>query len=359
MSVYKRGNVYWFDFWFRGQRIRESTGLTNKVAAQQAEAIRKAALAEGRAGIVAPKPVVHFGDFVRNEFLPWAEKQYQSHPRTYQRYRESTKPLLTSFKTLRLDFVSVALVEKFKLMRSSEVSPATVNCDLAALRLILNLAIRKEYIAKNPVKEVQFLDEGPGQMRIVSHEEQQKYMAAASPLLWDVATLIVETGMRPEEVFTIRRENVHLNLGYLFVPSGKTHFARRNVPLTEATMDILKKRLAMAGGPFVFPHRGDYDKPLTTVRKAHYKALRAANTKSPFRLYDFRHTFGSRSAMAGVDLPTLKELMGHSDISTTMRYVHPTPKHKQEAVRKLERYNEEQVFALYEPGLGSPQKSPQ
>jgi len=52
MSVYKRGTVYWYEFWFRGHRIRESTGLTNKVAAQQAEAIRKAGLAEGKAGIV-------------------------------------------------------------------------------------------------------------------------------------------------------------------------------------------------------------------------------------------------------------------------------------------------------------------
>ena len=63
--------------------------------------------------------------------------------------------------------------------------------------------------------------------------------------------------------------------------------------------------------------------------------------------------------MAGVDLPTLKELMGHSGTSTTMRYVHPTPKHKAEAVRKLERYNQDQVFALYEQGPGSPQESPQ
>src|SRR6266849_4888748 len=359
VSVYKRGNVYWYEFWFRGQRIRESSGLTNKVAAQQAESIRKAGLAEGRAGIAGPKPIVNFGDFVRNEFLPWAEKQYQSHPRTYERYRESTKPLLTSLEKQRLDAVSMALVEKFKLSRSSEVSPATVNRDLAALRLILNLAIRKEYIAKNPVKEVQFLNEGPGHMRIVSHEEQQNYMAAASPLLRDVATLIVETGMRPEEVFTIRRENVHLNLGYLFVPSGKTHFARRNVPLTDATIHVLKQRTVDTESPFVFPRKGDHDKPLTTVRKAHHETLRAARIDPPFRLYDFRHTFGSRTAMAGVDLPTLKELMGHADISTTMRYVHPTPEHKQEAVRKLERYNRDQVFDLFEPELGSPQKSPQ
>jgi integrase len=54
-----------------------------------------------------------------------------------------------------------------------------------------------------------------------------------------------------------------------------------------------------------------------------------------FRLYDLRHTFGSRAAMAGVDLPTLKELMGHSSITLTMRYVHPTPAHKKEAIEKL------------------------
>ena len=59
-----------------------------------------------------------------------------------------------------------------------------------------------------------------------------------------------------------------------------------------------------------------------------------------FRLYDLRHTFGSRAAMAGVDLPTLKELMGHSSITLTMRYVHPTPAHKKEAIEKLKNWEE-------------------
>ena len=58
-------------------------------------------------------------------------------------------------------------------------------------------------------------------------------------------------------------------------------------------------------------------------------------------------------------LPTLKELMGHSNISTTMRYVHPTPEHKLEAVRKLENFNALQVITMHENRLGSPQKSPQ
>jgi integrase len=219
--------------------------------------------------------------------------------------------------------------------------------------------MRLDHIARNPVSGARFLPEGPGSMRIISHDEQQKYLAKASLLLRDVATIMVETGMRPEEVFTIRKENVHLIKRYLFVPSGKTRFARRNVPLTDTTVNTLKARLAKAKGSFVFPHRRDPNRPLTTIHKAHLDALKASEIKPPFRLYDLRHTFGSRSAMAGVDLATLKELMGHSNISTTMRYVHPTPEHKQEAVRKLEKFNAEQVIGLYENRAGYPQKSPQ
>jgi integrase len=63
--------------------------------------------------------------------------------------------------------------------------------------------------------------------------------------------------------------------------------------------------------------------------------------------------------MAAAGLPTLKELMGHSNISITMRYVHPTPEHKQEAVKKLERFNIEQLFAAHETRGQSPQKFPQ
>jgi integrase len=94
-------------------------------------------------------------------------------------------------------------------------------------------------------------------------------------------------------------------------------------------------------GHYVFPSRLDSKKHLTTVQKLHEKACREANLE--FRLYDLRHTFGSRAAMAGVDLPTLKELMGHGSITITMRYVHPTPAHKMQAVQKLQQFNLEKV----------------
>jgi len=120
--------------------------------------------------------------------------------------------------------------------------------------------------------------------------------------------------MRPEEVFTIQKENVHLKRRYLFVPSGKTRFARRNVPLTDATVRLLKSRLAKAKGPFVFAHRRDANRPLTTIHEAHLEAVKASKAKSPFRLYDLRHTFGSRSAMAGVDLARSFQYFDHDAV---------------------------------------------
>jgi len=86
-------------------------------------------------------------------------------------------------------------------------------------------------------------------MRIVSNEEQTRYLAAANLLLRDAATAIFEAGLRTEEVFTIRKENVHLLHGYLFVPTGKTRFARRNVPLTDALKDVIRRRVKAAKGP--------------------------------------------------------------------------------------------------------------
>lgn len=81
---------------------------------------------------------------------------------------------------------------------------------------MLNYAKRQQYIDRNPVCDVSFLDEGEGNMRIVSHWEQRLYLSVASPLVHDVALLIVETGMRPEEVFNLlyRRYRVL----YIFMP---------------------------------------------------------------------------------------------------------------------------------------------
>ncbi len=134
MSVYKRGKIYWYEFWFRGHRIRESTGLQNKAAAQNAEAIRKAGLAEGRAGIAAPRPAVNFGDFVRDEFLPWEvrESVYNglfSTPKTHSSMRRIplSSPAVELFRNRKIQAVKAGPKDLvFATRKGTPLRPANI-----------------------------------------------------------------------------------------------------------------------------------------------------------------------------------------------------------------------------------------
>jgi integrase len=77
-------------------------------------------------------------------------------------------------------------------------------------------------------------------------------LAKATPLLRDVAMMMLQTGMRPEEVYRIQPENVHLSKAYLVNPFGKTRAARRRINLTKAALKILKRRMDERQGPTYF-----------------------------------------------------------------------------------------------------------
>jgi len=98
--------------------------------------------------------------------------------------------------------------------------------------------------------------------------------------------------------------------------------------------------------PYIFSSPDKPEKPIGSVRKAHDAAIRRAKIAPGFRLYDLRHTYASRAVMAGVDLPTLATLLGHTSVHMTMRYVHPAEEHKREAVAKIERFKAETAIEL-------------
>jgi integrase len=344
--IYKRGKTYWYQFQIDGKRIRASAKTTNRQVALQREAARRLACANGRG--VSKRNLGKFQD-VFAEFLVWAANHVK--PRTHQRYGVSGKRLGAFFANERLHEVDTARVAAFTLERSRECSNAGLNRDLACIRTFLNWCIRMGYLAEKPY--IKLLPEGPGNMRIVSHEEERAYLDQADSLLADVATIMVETGMRPGEVFAIRGNHVNLEARYVFVPSGKTKFARRTIPLTLRANGAVARRMPIScrqctkNGLKMFAIGSYKDDPglLFPAKAAHQIVMRrhkaiCKRLGLDFRLYDFRHTYGSRMAMAGVDLMTLRELMGHSSITITQRYCHPTPEHKLAAVAKLVEYNE-------------------
>jgi len=185
---------------------------------------------------------------------------------------------------------------------------------------------------------VEFFEEC-GKMRIISLAEEIAYLASSRQPLKDIARMILDTGMRPEEVFRIEIANLDFIARTIFNPFGKTRAARRKLTMTEDVLAILKRRAAEAKGGYVFESPEDPTRPIGSVRKAHDAAVRRARISPAFRLYDLRHTYASRAAMAGVDLPTLGALLGHTSIQMTMRYVHPAEEHKREAAAKLENFN--------------------
>lgn len=353
VAVFRRGRVWWYDFRFAGLRIRESTHATTRAQALQAEAIRRGELARGRGRVDIPEPSPRFVDFAHGEFAQWCANEHRDRPSTFARYMRSVKALSEFFGGRVLEVIDAGTVEKFKLHRSRQprkntrdgrlVTPAAVNRDLAVLRILFNLAIRLGKARHNPVAGVRFFKEHPKHMRVLTVEEEEHYLGAASLLLRDIAIVMLETGMRPGEVCHLQATDVALIQASVHVREGKTVYATRHIPLTRRALNVLAGRMDEAKTEWLFPCPYDRNKPVAEVRKAHEAALRRSGINLRFRLYDLRHTALTRMAMAGIDLPTLKELAGHSQIQMTMRYVHPTPEHKRKAIGKFEEASQERM----------------
>ncbi len=354
MSIFKRGRVYWFHFTFEGRHVQRSTKQGNKRVAEQIEAAYRTKLAKGEVGIHEPKRMPTFSK-ATDRFLEWSMNEHKSHPGTHRRYVTSSIALIRFFRNTKLDCISPEDVERFKADRSTQKSPrtgrllrpATVNRELACLKALFNFAIKGGLVLVNPVSRVKFLPEDNEQTRVVTYVEQRKYLASTTATLKDVAVLMLETGMRPEEVYRIKAENVHIDRGYLFNPYGKTKAARRRINLTTAAAEVLKRRLAAARGSCIFPHRKDPHRPMLKANNAHDAAIEKSGLER-FRLYDLRHTWATRAAMSGIDLVTLAAMLGHSRIQMVLRYAHPTDKHQAEAMRKMEEFTSAQEIAEFE-----------
>jgi integrase len=363
MAIYRRGKIWWYRFEFAGRRIQESSHCTNKHKAEQMEARRKTDLVDGHAGIRRKATPLRFDEAVQR-FLDWSKDRHR--PKTHDAHKMHCDTLKRFFGTKWLDQIVPETVEQFRSARlreqrknaddGSTVAPATVNRALETLRLIFN-----HLELKSPTrKEMFFVEEG--QTRVVSVQEELAYFQQASQPLRDIARVILQTGMRPDEVFRMEVRNLDFARRSILNPSGKTKAAKRTIPMTREVCEILQARSKAARGRWVFsspagPGRAEQpDRPIKSVRKAHDAAIKRAGIREHFRLYDLRHTYATRAAQAGIDVLTLAALLGHTAVQMTSRYVHPTDQHKQEAVQKLEAYNADVVFKYAESVSGSLQK---
>jgi integrase len=343
--IYKRGKVYWYKFQWNGKLIRESTKQGNDKVARQMEAAHRTSLAKGEVGIREKKPAPTLAEFCRKRFAPWAEST--SSLKTWRDfYRVGLLAIhdYAPLAKLRLDAITTERIADFASYRQAQgMKVSTVNASLRILRRVLRVAVEWSETEKAP--KVKMLPGESHRERVVTPEEEGRYLASASPLLSEIATVLVDTGLRPEECYRLLWDSitwVNGRNGTLMVTHGKTKAARRLLPMTPRVRHILETRWNAQGRPaegYVWPAptKSGHIEP-SSLKKQHGKALRLSKVR-PFVLYSLRHTFLTRLGQSGCDVWTLARIAGHSSIAISARYVHPSEDAVLQAMTRLGGHN--------------------
>lgn len=367
MGLYKRGDIYWYRFVWNGELIRESTRQTNKRVAQQMEAAHRASLAKGEVGIREKKAAPTLGKFMEEDFLPFVRTTKAGKPNTVRFYENSVASLTADSKlsSTPLDQITAEQIAGFVAYRQSgKVQVATINRDLATLRRLFNLAVEWGKVT-TILPRVRLLGGENHRERVLSFEEERKYLEAATDLgcqltdayaralqgiravkrgeqprkpdaylLRDVATILIDCALRPEECFRLKWQD-SIRDGAIEIHTGKGRGSRRRIPASKRVLDVLEMRRASATSEWVVPaptKSGHIEG--STLKKQHAAALKASGV-TPFVLYTFRHTCITRWAKH-MDPFTLHVLAGHTDMNTTKRYVHPSEADIREAMEKVQ-----------------------
>jgi integrase len=334
--------VYWYKFMWQGKLIRESTKQGNDKVARNMESAHRTSLAKGIVGIREKTAAPALNDFLARRFEPWAKARFENNvPKTWLWYRTAMRAILKykPLATAPLDRITSEKVSEFAAHRQSlKMQVSSVNNTIRALRRMLRLAV--EWGALETAPQIKMLPGERHRERVVSQEEEAKYLAAVSEPLASIAAVLADTGLRPEECFRLSWEAItwaNGRNGTLFVPHGKTAAARRVLPMTARVRTILESRWERAGKPlegWVWPAQtrsGHVE--VSSLRKHHVKAFtviaeEAAKNNArpirPFVLYSLRHTFLTRLGESGCDVWTLARIAGHSQIGISSRYVHPS-----------------------------------
>jgi len=184
------------------------------------------------------------------------------------------------------------------------------------------------------VKQVKLFRDNNKRLRFLSEEETTALLDACSVFLRPIVITALNTGMRLGEILSLTWDCVDLNLGIITVVNAKNNQSR-NIPMnTILTEEIIRLKLD-ANSDHVFAR--DNGKAPVTIRKIWIRALNQADINN-FRFHDLRHTFASNLVMAGADIVTVKELLGHKTIAMTMRYAHLNQEHKKKVVNLLYRH---------------------
>lgn len=310
-------------------------------------------------------------EFINCHYAPWFREHRKSGDKTLAHIKRC---FIVSFGDKSITEITPVLIDQWrtrrlKLGRTTE----TVNRDIATFKAALSKAVLWGFIDKHPLEKLKLLKaDRKGKVRFLSTVEEERLREATvtretkikaerdranhwrkergydllpsinlyqfADYLRPMILLSINTGLRRGEIFSLQWENVNFDRAMVtiegsYAKSGKT----RHVPLNKEALSVLKCWSKQTNtSNLVFANKDG--KRFDSIKKSWTGVLKLAKITN-FRWHDLRHHFASKLVMAGVDLNTVRELLGHSDMAMTLRYAHLAPEHKAKAVEKLVQNN--------------------
>lgn len=338
-TLRKKQNTYFIDYRINGKRVRKAVGKSKKIAELALKDL-EVKLAKGALGFVKKdsslqKLFDEFESYCKTNLAPSTRKRYRAITYNFQRFLEVEFPYLE-----KVSHFAPKIFEDFKRFRKDEgAHNRTINSELVVIRMMFRLAVQWHYAEKNPTDGVSKL-KLPKKVapRFLSEEECQKLLTNCEKWLYPVFYTFLNTGLRKSELENLEWSDIDFDRKKLriVVKDGwapKTN--EREIPINDSLCKLLTKQKKQNSlSKYVFTGE-DENKIFKNRLLRRIKTLAKRLKLGDINVHTLRHTFASHLVMKGVDLATVKQLMGHSDIETTMIYSHLTEDHVNNAVDRL------------------------
>ena len=341
MGLYKRGSVWWMRFTYQGRQIFKSTETEDQKQAQRIYDKVKYEIAEGK--WFEKKPEHSFKEMM-DRYLD----EHATLKRSERAYRGYVKNLLSFFgEDILISEITPSMINQFKVSRRKEgVKPGTINRDLSILKNSFNIAVKQwEWVDSNPATKIPMEKEPQGRVRFLTDEEFDRLCDACPEWLRDIVLTARHTGMRKENILSLKWNQVDLFRRVITLEHTKND-ERLSVPINDTLMELFKRlsKVRHIKSQYVFFHpnamkksaKGTFNgKRYYEVKTSFREALEKAGIKD-FRFHDLRHCFASDLVQRGVDLYVVQKLLGHKSQAMTQRYSHLAPENLRDAVLKLD-----------------------
>lgn len=338
-GIYRRGSIYWITYVDAiGNQQWKSTRSTNKT---EAEYILNKALADVKEGKepgileqIKRRAAKHTFNALCEKYREYCQNLRDAKNRGYM-----IDQLKSEFGGKPISNISLAGVESFQSrLLASGLRPATVNRRISCLKHMLNKATDWDMLGNElylKIKKVKLEKEDNTRIRFLSAEEVNRLILACPPHLKSIVTMAVNTGMRKNEILKLSWDNIDLKHGFIILSDSMVKSGKgRQIPINRFLMTALKVAFLKRQPhiPFVFPSPSGV--PYRAINAPFKTACKRAGI-TDFHFHDLRHTFASQAVMNGADLASVQRLLGHSNITMTMRYSHLSKDHLAKTVNIL------------------------